>query len=1531
MPVDSPTKDTGSSVVDDIANQFSLDDPFEGGGEGSGGDQQDPGDGKDLKDRYDDAKDLKEKYDKHFGDKKGEGETEGPAESGGGEGTAKPGTGEGESVEPVTGNATGEAGNMGEKGLTNAESGAVEKGAGQAGEKAVEKGGLQAGEKAAANTTGKAALQAGEKAAVAGGEKLAANAALEAGGDALAVETAGISKAVQWAIQAAMLVNDFLKKYHLDFISNSKNLTKLAAMLIIVLTVMGAAFLSSIAFGAIEGSGGKSQQVAVESGASDTNAILTATKQTAKSNVTLSGLGIPGLSDAVGDLANGGSEKTGELRNNFGFSIAKYKRLELSKRDKEFLNSVYSKGYDPKNNSRMDRRVLDALIYLANRHSYIKVSNIVYLYEKMPVDFENSSNSQVVANISAHVSGQAADIRAIDFIYDGIDPLPTCGSEDPRRDIVWFNDRGAELLRQRCKGSMAMMKKGGPIFVGRISTEAIPIQIAWQDESSKKSGGMAGTLRGSAESFIERLGKLPVGSLDRSNGNNPLAQFGFSEIAQQLGVDPALVKGSNPTDFFTNLGKAGFIKDAGLGISSLNGSTLSQIIDSAGSGSFEEAIGLPAGSWKGKDLLSTLGSLGGLSTIKEFGFSEDAYNDPNALKSYFAQELFNSQNIEKIAKATNFPADALTRFIDSAKSGTIDEGAAIILGARRFERSLGIDDGVLDPYITRAKGEKVEIDFGDWLRGDIDPNSLGIGDLGDKIDFAAVKINMDEEELSIPEEKIKAILNKLGDGEDISDAMKDLGGWKIDNAFALVPGTTKSFEEKGDGDPFDQIDLLDDSLLQEAGTALFKGRFDGFIKDYGTQLLSGGLTNGPRNMTVSIDEAQQAKLKTDPISAAEEIGGKILARNLGLAASEINKFKGGQIQNLEVVNQALQKAKWSDDQINIFSNTNFTSMPSVREAVIQAYGIRQDDYSKFISGDFIHMDLVQEEAANRTGLSYDDIAAIVDKDYKHVAVIGNYLLKDLKWSSEKINSTPNSEIAQNPQVKTKLGNILKISGIDTAKLASGDILGTSLFSGIVKDKLDSTPSDAIKLQAGQAKDVTALKKNILGKNFSKDDIAALKEGDIKAMPFVRSTIMSKYNLSDTDMENLYSGKVQNISLVKSGLAKQWNISEDDAAGLMSGDFKDLQFARDLMAKTLKVPGSDIDIMLEGKIGHMSTVQNELSKTLNLPVDDISMLIDSKFKDANVLKNIAMDKLGITQKDINSIVSGDILLNSSAVQDLKKKLAGKITSEEINSVIKGDWLGANIIKGDLAGKLGIEIPDVDIIKLGNMENLPLVQDMAANMFNVDNLDLGNLTSGNWGSVSVFQGGLASSLNLGNKDVMSLVSGNLPNLSSVGDIFSSQFKMDNFDLQNLTGKLDLGNIDMIGNFADGMNMLPGVGGDVLGGLGAPADMLGLGNILGGGGLIPVGGGEAEIMQKVKRPEARYKVHKAIGELLDITTKLNNHNLLIRQLITFSKKRDVDPFKSKLDELYGKAISDGGTRAENYGLFQMKEAQPNIHIGY
>ena len=100
----------------------------------------------------------------------------------------------------------------------------------------------------------------------------------------------------------------------------------------------------------------------------------------------------------------------------------------------------------------------------------------------------------------------------------------------------------------------------------------------------------------------------------------------------------------------------------------------------------------------------------------------------------------------------------------------------------------------------------------------------------------------------------------------------------------------------------------------------------------------------------------------------------------------------------------------------------------------------------------------------------------------------------------------------------------------------------------------------------------------------------------------------------------------------------------------------------------------------------------------------------------------------------------------------------------------------------------------------------------------------------------------------------------------------------------------------------------------------------NLFGGKLLGGMFGKKCKASTKCYKPTAQKNIHTVIGELLQFPYDKNEPDYLAPiQLITYSYERDVAPFKSQTDELYGIL------KPANFGLFAMPEAWGNIHIGY
>ncbi len=718
-------------------------------------------------------------------------------------------------------------------------------------------------------------------------KKAALAATLEAAGDALAVETAGISKAIQWAIQALDLANTWLKDHGVDLAGAGKammrNMTMILCGLIMLLTIGGSAMMMLPAFGAINGSNGRSDQVTVAKDDPANSKIVDASNELAVLGDSLGG--------AIGGL---GGETPGTLSSRSGSPILGYKRLRFTKRDLQFLNNIKTKGVDSVKGSRLDARVLFSLIYLANRHSSLMVGNIVSVYEDMPIDKENSADPQILKNISAHVTGQAADLTEIDFVFKGVDMASSCSKtpEDPTRDIVWFNDQKKELYRQKCLGNVAQGFAGGPI-INNVMTTAIPIKIIWQDEAPKISGNNKATNRGGAERSVEQNLGLPPGALDKTNGLGVEQQIGFAELAQQLGLPSEIVGASNKEDFFKKLGSGYLEKQFGLSSNSLVGNNPTEIASSLANRSAEEMFNLPMGSWNSGNLVDSTISVGRTTIEKEFGLAQGSLNDPISAKAAIAQAGIRPDDITKVSRATGMDEATVSSFINSAGQGTLNNDALGSLGSRKLEQSWGMQTGSLTPYVEIAK-QKIA-----------DPASAAKSatNLADGIVWDQVNTNLPSGEIN--QETVKNMINKLGNGDNVKDDMLQMGASRMDGFFGLGSGTSYGCISAKNCNIASQTDLLTNTQLKNTVESIFDGNFNSYSSQIGLDTLRQGLSNGPQNLSVALDQATKDLLESNPLEAAKQIGLDVLDKNTGCGSCTMDSLLSKKDDLMKQIDQSL--------------------------------------------------------------------------------------------------------------------------------------------------------------------------------------------------------------------------------------------------------------------------------------------------------------------------------------------------------------------------------------------------------------------------------------------------------------------------------------------------------------------------------------------------------------------------------------------------------------------------------------------------
>lgn len=142
-----------------------------------------------------------------------------------------------------------------------------------------------------------------------------------------------------------------------------------------------------------------------------------------KSTPTPSGKDYPGVKTVL-DAAKQGA-KSSE-----GGGVAGHNLLGINDTDQKAIEDGL-----------IDKRLLDALAYLSQRHLSLDISHIVSDYQNMKG--ESGANAQLQSNVSAHQEGLAADIATIDFVYKVHMPDPICS--EGMGDLVYYSDQGAKI------------------------------------------------------------------------------------------------------------------------------------------------------------------------------------------------------------------------------------------------------------------------------------------------------------------------------------------------------------------------------------------------------------------------------------------------------------------------------------------------------------------------------------------------------------------------------------------------------------------------------------------------------------------------------------------------------------------------------------------------------------------------------------------------------------------------------------------------------------------------------------------------------------------------------------------------------------------------------------------------------------------------------------------------------------------------------------------------------------------------------
>lgn len=792
--------------------------------------------------------------------------------------------------------------------------------------------------------------------------------------------------------------------------------------------------------------------------------------------------GSGGKTSAVPSAANdAGVKKVLELEQEKaqvgGQTIGKYTKVAFSERDKTFLNNSLTKGYDGDAKISVDRRLVEAIEYLASKHSRIYVSHIVNVYEKMPIDTENSGDPQIIANISAHKSGQAGDIREIDFVFLGMDPMSKCGKDprDPRRDLVWLNDRSQELLRQKCKGNIFQPKTGGPIIRG-ISTKPFPIKIAWQDDPPSVNKSAQGRIRSAGERLVERALKLPAGSLDTTGDKSRdiLENIGMAEMAGRLQLDSDQLFGDNPEQVYLKIGRTVLEDKLKLSRDALKGTTKDGVVINAGGAVLKDIWQLPKSEWDGTTLPLIAQSVGRATFEQEMGAGEGTFKNSASSKSFFDNTRTNKEDMTALAQTYRLSTDDVQRYFESLRSGNPDNSVLITVGKKRLERTWGLPEGTLDNYmnpggISQPEDLVNKLPEG-WKEWEMKPNYV------------------------LPPDSLANLLTSLGKGEDVRSQLEEIGKSQIRQAMGVWDGSLGV--ARGPAEEGEEADgTSEDPTIKQARESLLgSGKFSEYVGKYGQQVFDERLGwDLPYQQTLPLSKEQLEAFRKNPKAAAKEVGKLVLKNNLGISEDQLNTIlKGGDWRVMSMNLDLLQKKfLMSQTASQSAQKGDWSQATPVWDTFKKKYNLTDDDIQKIQRGDWGNISFVRETIKSELKIPEDYWNGL---NWSQKRDLGG--TRDISLSDGDVNTKiAEGEWKDMPEVEAVLKARMGLPDTDWAIIKNGGSWrDLSMTHGLLKDSFGLQDGEISSVLSGDLTGIPILSDLDASLGLSKGTFAGLLSG-----------------------------------------------------------------------------------------------------------------------------------------------------------------------------------------------------------------------------------------------------------------------------------------------------------------------------------------------------------------------------------------------------------------------------------------------------
>lgn len=470
----------------------------------------------------------------------------------------------------------------------------------------------------------------------------------------------------------------------------------------------------------------------------------------------------------------------------------------------------YLLGAESPKAGRIDFRLLKALIYLGEKHDYIYVRNIIYPYVYMPVDTietKSTKDKQLLKNISAHKSGQAADITKIDYIYK---QWWGCCDEKCEKDNIsyYYKSKSQPKLicidpclgdkGQECANNTAQCRKNGNC------TELIKVQVDWQDEPLFSGALNRGVSSSSiVQNVLDSLG-ITEGSFEGENFIKNLENTGRAELERFLKLDPGSLEGKDLTNVTEKMGREYLRNKLGIPEGGFEGFDLAEIARDSGQAQIEKILNLPNESWEGTNLKSLAKNMAVTRIERELGMPEGMIKrkNPSEIARFLNRKQIKDEDLKQVGRNMGLKENQINKvvaIINKAKSGKNQAEAAIEVGESLLDIALGFPQ---DLEISKNMADN--------------PNEINF-ELPDVYQNQQAKFNsiLREKEIenNLPEGSLNDLLNIFKRGQNPQDWTLKIGSDLISQKIGLKPEAILSLIKN-------QKTL--DQIFREAGTNEFE-------------------------------------------------------------------------------------------------------------------------------------------------------------------------------------------------------------------------------------------------------------------------------------------------------------------------------------------------------------------------------------------------------------------------------------------------------------------------------------------------------------------------------------------------------------------------------------------------------------------------------------------------------------------------------------------------------------------------------------